>query len=233
METALIAEEREAGCGIELLKRAASNLDLDGALAWLYISHLLAPTGPLPANTPSGSARTRLNGKHRVPYFDQSLGREIGTQIFTAPWQIMLHQQPLQPSLLPEVVAPVPVDLAASRAWTALTTSNGASEDLPLGEVIGAIEPSQTGGAWARSLAIASFHWCACNLSAALEGRHIPSRAMLSQFPPKKAPLEEILRARNPFRAIDYWNKAESILSEAKRIELLPTVLPVKKPRGW
>ena len=56
-ETSLSEEEQVAhgglDAGIELLKDAASALDIDDGLAWLYISHLLAPPAPLPPNAAS------------------------------------------------------------------------------------------------------------------------------------------------------------------------------------
>jgi hypothetical protein len=47
-EFVLLDEEREAGHGVELLQQATQELDVDDGIAWLYISDLLAPPGPLP-----------------------------------------------------------------------------------------------------------------------------------------------------------------------------------------
>ncbi len=73
-ETALTDDERNAGHGIELLQSAAAELDLDDGLAWLYISHLLAPPAPLPANAYAGGwvdlddvARKTMGGYARNP----------------------------------------------------------------------------------------------------------------------------------------------------------------------
>ncbi len=73
-ETALTEDERRAGHGIELLQSAASELDLDDALAWLYISHLIAPNAPLPSGNYAGGwidlddvARKTMGGYARNP----------------------------------------------------------------------------------------------------------------------------------------------------------------------
>jgi hypothetical protein len=47
-EFVLLDEEREAGHGMELLWQAIHSLDVDDGIAWLYVSHLLSPPGPLP-----------------------------------------------------------------------------------------------------------------------------------------------------------------------------------------
>lgn len=73
-ETVLLDEERSAGHGIELLHRAAADLDIDDGLAWLYISHLLAPPAPLAHGTYAGGwidlddiARKTMGGYARNP----------------------------------------------------------------------------------------------------------------------------------------------------------------------
>ena len=73
-ETTLLDEERQAGHGIELLQNAAAQLDIDDGLAWLYISHLLAPPSPLAANSYAGGwidlddvARKTMGGYARNP----------------------------------------------------------------------------------------------------------------------------------------------------------------------
>jgi hypothetical protein len=48
-EFVLLDEEREAGHGVELLWQAMRNLDVDDSIAWLYVSHQLAPPAPLPS----------------------------------------------------------------------------------------------------------------------------------------------------------------------------------------
>lgn len=73
-ETKLLEEERSAGYGIELLQQAAGQLDLDDGLAWLYISHLLAPPAPLTQGAYAGGwvdlddvARKTMGGYARNP----------------------------------------------------------------------------------------------------------------------------------------------------------------------
>ena len=73
-ETSLTEDERRAGHGIELLQNAASELDLDDALAWLYISHLIAPQSPLASGNYAGGwidlddvARKTMGGYARNP----------------------------------------------------------------------------------------------------------------------------------------------------------------------
>lgn len=270
-ETALTEDERQAGHGIELLEKAATELDLDDGLAWLYISHLLAPPAPLPQHaaalawidlddvarkTMGGyprnpeeaierrrkvwyairyGARAYIGGRRSVPYFDKTTGREIETEIYTAPWQILQRQQAVQPSLFPDDdEIPVRVELVASRAWTALTTSPDTAQYLPLGEVIGAIPPSQAGGAWARSLGMGYFQWCRCNLQAALRGDAPPGREfLLSQFPSKKSPYDTLLSGPNPKRALEYWCSAEDYLRDAGIIEAPPGERQPAKRKNW
>ncbi len=50
----LLAEEREAGFGVDLLKQITDRLDVDAAFALLYISHCLAPPAPLPQHAYAG-----------------------------------------------------------------------------------------------------------------------------------------------------------------------------------
>ncbi len=73
-ETVLLEEERNAGHGIELLQNAAAQLDIDDGLAWLYISHLLAPPAPLSQGAYAGGwidlddvARKTMGGYARNP----------------------------------------------------------------------------------------------------------------------------------------------------------------------
>ena len=73
-ETTLLEEERRAGHGIELLQNAAAQLDIDDGLAWLYISHLLAPPSPLAPNAYAGGwidlddvARKTMGGYAHTP----------------------------------------------------------------------------------------------------------------------------------------------------------------------
>lgn len=271
-ETALTEDERNAGHGIELLQRAAAELDLDDGLAWLYISHLLAPPAPLPANSYAGGwvdlddvarktmggyarnpqeaierrrkiwhairygARTHISGRRTVPYFDKTTGQQIETEIHTTPWQIMKEQTPVQPSLFPENDdnVPVRVELVASREWTALTTSAETAQYLPLGEILGAIPPSQASGAWARALGMAYFQWCRCNVSKALNGEPPPSREwLLEQFPSKKSNFHTVLQSSNPQRAVEYWRGAESHLIDGRIITCdSETVAPMRR-KGW
>ena len=270
-ETVLSDEERRMSLGIDLLSKAAGELDLDDCFIWLYISDLIAPAGPLQAGNYAGGwidlndvarktlggyapnpeeahkrrrkvwhairygARAFVGGQRSVPYFDKASGKKIETEIYTTPWQVVSRQQPVQPSLFPDEEEGVPtsVELVASREWTTLTTSPNTAQFLPLGEMLGAIPPSQPSGAWARALGLAYMHWCRLHLQEALDGKAPPSRRhLLEQFPTKTAPFDGILESDDPGRALKYWNGAEVYLREIGFIEGNAS-RPPRARKGW
>jgi hypothetical protein len=271
-ETTLLEEERKAGHGIELLQNAAAQLDIDDGLAWLYISHLLAPPSPLAPNAYAGGwvdlddvarrtmggyarnpkeagerrakvwrairygARSHIGGKRSVPYFDKTSGKEILTEIYTSPWQIVSRQQTGQLPLFAhdEEEAPVRVELVASREWTALTTEASTAQYLPFGEVLGALPANQAGGAWARVLGLAYINWCRRRVQQALAGQELPTRReLLDAFPSKVAPYRDILVGKDPRRALSYWQSAETWLQESQIIEEGGAPYQPQARKGW
>lgn len=270
-ETVLLEEERKAGHGIELLQNAAAQLDIDDGLAWLYISHLLAPPSPLAPNAYAGGwvdlddvarktmggyarnpkeaaerrtkvwralrygARSHIGGKRSVPYFDKTTGKEIPTEIYTSPWQIVSRQQPGQlPLFGEEEAAPVRVELVASREWTALTTEASTAQYLPFGEILGGLPANQAGGAWARVLGLAYINWCRRRVKQAIAGEELPCRReLLDAFPSKVAPYRDILEGANPIRALTYWQSAELLLKEAQIIETSGELYKPATRKGW
>ncbi len=271
-QTMLLEEERRAGHGIELLQNAAAQLDIDDGLAWLYISHLLAPPSPLAPNAYAGGwidlddvarktmggyarnpeearmrrvkvwraicygARSQIGGRRSVPYFDKTSGKEIPTEIYTSPWQIVARQETGQLPLFPdgEEDAPVRVELVASREWTALTTESSTAQYLPFGEVLGALPSNQAGGAWARVLGLAYINWTRRRLEQALEGKELPSRQeFLDTFPSKVAPYRDILGSKDPRRALSYWQSAEMLLREMQIIETNAALWVPTSRKGW
>ena len=271
-ETTLLEEERKAGHGIELLQNAAAQLDIDDGLAWLYISHLLAPPSPLAPNAYAGGwvdlddvarrtmggyarnpkeagerrakvwrairygARSHIGGKRSVPYFDKTSGKEILTEIYTSPWQIVSRQQTGQLPLFAhdEEEAPVRVELVASREWTALTTEASTAQYLPFGEVLGALPANQAGGAWARVLGLAYINWCRRRVQQALAGQELPTRReLLDAFPSKVAPYRDILEGKDPRRALAYWQSAETWLLKSQIIETGGAPYEPQARKGW
>jgi hypothetical protein len=270
-EMVLLDEERQAGHGIELLQTVASQLDIDDGLAWLYISHLLAPPSPLASNAYAGGwvdlddvarktlggyarnpkeaqerrakawrairygARSFIGGKRSIPYFDKTSGKEIQTEIYTSPWQIVSRQQNAQLPLFGEEDAPpVRVELVASREWTALTTEASTAQYLPFGEILGALPANQAGGAWARVLGLAYVNWCRRRVKQALAGEEVPVRCeLLEAFPSKVAPYRDILEGNNPVRALTYWQSAEMLLKEAQIIETSAELYKPASRKGW
>ncbi|HEX9998191.1 MAG TPA: hypothetical protein VGB45_13710 [Abditibacterium sp.] len=270
-ETVLLEEERNAGHGIELLQNAAAQLDIDDGLAWLYISHLLAPPMPLAQGAYAGGwvdlddiarktmggyarnpkeaaarrakvwrairygARANIGGQRSVPYFDKSSGKEIPTQIYTSPWQIVSRQRVAQLPLFGENdEPPVRVELVASREWTALTTDISTAQYLPFGEVLGVLPANQAGGAWARVLGLAYINWSRRRIKEALVGEGLPPRGeLLDAFPSKVAPFREILEGKDPRRALSYWQAAEILLCESQIIETDAVLYEPATRKSW
>ena len=268
-EVQLTCEEICAGFGLEILQKAASELDLDSGLIWLYVSNLLAPRnaeewaqnggwidledvarktlGGYADNPKDGIERRRkvwhalkygaravVSGQRSVPYFDKNTWQWMDTRIETSPWQILSQQKPMQPSLTGEDEIPLRVEIVPSNAWLHLTASSQTAQFLPLGELLGAVSPSRTSGAWARALGMAYIHWCRLNLEAALSGEAPPSREFLmAQFPPRSSDFNELLSGNDPSRAIKYWCDAEDILREIGFLESMPSARKPEKRKGW
>jgi hypothetical protein len=180
-------------------------------------------------------ARSHIGGKRSVPYFDKTSGKEIQTEIYTSPWQIVSRQQIGQMPLFgDDDAAPVRVELVASREWTALTTEASTAQYLPFGEILGALPANQAGGAWARVLGLAYINWCRRRLKQAIEAEEIPTRReLLDAFPSKVAPYRDILAGSNPLRALTYWQSAEMLLKEAEIIETSGEIYKPVSRKGW
>jgi hypothetical protein len=166
-------------------------------------------------------ARAFVGGARSIPYFDKQTGVEIPSRIYTAPWQISGLQESETPCLWPELDVPLRVRLVASPEWTALTTHRDAAQWLPLAEKIGAISGNQPGGAWARALALSYLTWCRIDPHAALAGQTPSRQKLLNTNTPKKQPYKELLGTKNANRIREYWETAESHLSDAGIIQLV------------
>lgn len=162
--------------------------------------------------------RARIIGQRNRRYIDRKSGETIETVISSAPWAILEQETPVEPTLFPEMgVAPLRVELVASRAWTRLTTLPETAQYLPMGELLGAIPGAKPSGAWARvlGLALASF-WRRHSQTAAGGGLKPTREELLDRYKPATAPVAEVLGSTNPRRALEYWAGALQILVDCE-----------------
>ncbi len=160
-------------------------------------------------------ARANIMGNRTGVYRDPTSGEEIATHIEGPIWRFMKEERPIQPSLFAEDEVPLRVQIAVSPEWTKLTTSSSLAQFLPSGELLGSIAPDKPSGAWARIVGLALVSLWRRKSRETLEGTLWATRhELLTVYPPKIAPLEEVLASNNPRRALDYWHGALSILVE-------------------
>ena len=184
-------------------------------------------------------ARANIMGNRTGVYRDPSSGQEITTHIEGPIWRFMKEERPVQASLFAEEEVPLRVQIAVSPEWTKLTTTSSLAQFLPSGELLGSIAPDKPSGAWARVMGLALMSLWRRKPRETLEGALYATRhELLSVYPPKVAPLEEILGGANPRRALDYWHGALAILVEKGVLDKSgeAAVLPsqVVLPRqGW
>ncbi len=155
-------------------------------------------------------ARASIVGRRSGHYVDKRTGEQIETVIEAPAWSVMEKEKAAHPSLFPHIgEAPLRVELAASRAWTRLTTLPETAQYLPMGELLGAIPGNKPSGAWARTLGLALANFWRRQPRAALDGSLQPTRReLLDRYVPKTAPPHEVLTGKNPTRAIEYWHGA-------------------------
>ncbi|HEX8465539.1 MAG TPA: hypothetical protein VF627_13055 [Abditibacterium sp.] len=161
-------------------------------------------------------ARASIVGQRRGEYVDRKTGERIETIIDEPAWLVVSKEKAAQPRLFPDVgEVPLRVELAASRAWTRLTTLPETAQYLPMGELLGAIPGNKPSGAWARVLGLALANFWRRQPRAATDGGLKPSRReLLDRYTPKAAAPRDVLSSINPRRAIEYWHGALQILVE-------------------
>lgn len=161
-------------------------------------------------------ARASIVGQRNGEYVDRKTGQRIETIIDSPPWAVLEREKPAQPKLFPEIQeTPLRVRLVASQAWTRLTTLPETAQYLPMGELLGAIPGNKPSGAWARVLGLSLANFWRRQPRAALDQHLKPTRReLLDRYTPKAAPPSEILKSRDPRRAIEYWHGALQILVE-------------------
>ena len=161
-------------------------------------------------------SRAVVTGRRTGAYVDRHTGKEIPTQIESAPWKIMSNERPLQDSLFMEDrPAPVRVYLAISKEWEELLTHRDLAQYLPLGELLGAIPPNQVAGDWARSIGLCLARLWRWRSRETVAGQVNPTRReILTHYTPKTKTVEEYLDGDNPKRAVEYYREALNILLE-------------------
>lgn len=160
-------------------------------------------------------ARANVLGSRTGVYRDPASGEEISTHIEGPIWRFMKEEHPVQTSLFAEEEVPLRVQIAVSSEWTKLTTVSSLAQFLPSGELLGSIPPDKPSGAWARVMGLALLSLWRRKPRETLEGTLKPTRReLLTVYPPKGAPLDEILESNNPRRAVEYWHSALGILVE-------------------
>lgn len=255
VELSLSLEEQRAGLTTQALESLTSAQDADSALAFLYISHVLAtPNSGIVQEfaggkidfddviskigwDPRSSAerremhrriyefitfgeRAHVIGRRRGAYKDKHTGELIDTELRTPLWRVLTDETPAQKSLFPQEEVPIRVDLVLSREWTKLLTSPRTAQYLPMGERLGAIPGNKASGAWARIIGLALGSFWRRNPRESLEGSLKPTRReLLTRYPPKTGPVEELLASKNPRLAIDYWCGALAILVEKNLLQ--------------
>ena len=180
--------------------------------------------------------KAHINGKRKGPTYKDANGNEIDTTINGAAWRVMKTETPDPSKKYPASETPVRAEIVVSKELTALITSPYTAQYLPMAEILGAIPGSQAAGAWARVIGVAlmSFwrrHPCETvhteektNTEGNIETVWAPTlrptrRELLDHFAAKVAPYEEILKSKNPARAIKYWCAALGILADCGFIE--------------
>jgi len=160
--------------------------------------------------------RASIVGQRSGTYVDKKTGEKIETVIEAPAWVILEKEKAAQPRLLPDQgEVPLRVELAASRAWTRLTTLPETAQYLPMGELLGAIPGNKPSGAWARVLGLALANFWRRQPRAALVSTIKPTRReLLDRYTPKTAPPDEILNSKDPRRAVEYWHGALQILTD-------------------
>lgn len=161
--------------------------------------------------------------------------RVISTRVHAPLLQVVrwwMPDQPPLPGMLGEVVdeqyealflsVPRIVEVRLSEEWHDLISASSLGEFLEGIQTVMSLPGQQPSGAWARSIALAlaslwrreAEHYLAA-IEAAKRGnapsillRRLSRRALISDYRPTKAPLEQLLMQTNPARAVTYWAAA-------------------------
>ena len=162
--------------------------------------------------------RATILGERSTPYIDRKTKRKIETRVTHALWRITERRELEQGTLSESEAdrAPVAAKVAITERIAELITSPVTAQFLPMGEVLGAIPPGRASGAWARVIGLALMSFWRRHPDKSLNGYYQPTRReLLTHFPPKVAPLDELLATgRNTFRIIEYWHEALNLLVE-------------------
>jgi len=163
--------------------------------------------------------RAMIVGERTTPYVNRKTKTKFDTQVSHPLWRVTEQREPAQGTLDETASeadrAPVAVKVAITEKIAELITSPITAQFLPMGEVLGAIPPGRASGAWARVIGLALMSFWRRNPEKSLNGYYQPTRReLLTHFPPKVAPLNEVLASQNNARAIEYWHDALRALVE-------------------
>ena len=187
-------------------------------------------------------ARAIVIGNRTYKYFEKD-GAPIDTRIEAPLWAFLAAQQRVDSplSLFPSFDVPVQQEIVLSREWLHLVTRTDLAHMLPMGEVLGSIPADQPSGAWARVIGLALANLWRRESKLILAGElAVPRKELLTRYTPKLNPVEEILKGRDPGRALQYWHQSLDILVDAgflaKEGSATERYVPQKegrKPAGW
>ena len=164
--------------------------------------------------------RAEIVGQRSGTYRDKITDAEIETRIDSAPWRVMGEEKAAQGSLFPDGDIPLRVELGASDEWLRLLLNPSTAQFLPYGEVLGAIPSAKPSGAWARIIGLALANlWRRKPREALGSELKLLRRDLLTHYTPRTGLVEEVLKGRNPIRALEYWFCALEILVETGFIE--------------
>lgn len=159
-------------------------------------------------------ARAHIIGQRTYKHRDTMTGEEKDTYVDSPPWMLGgQRREAEQASLFDDDPAPLSVEIAATPMWTELTTKPDMAQFLPLGEVLGAIPGGKPAGAWARVIGLALSNFWRRKPREVMSNTIYPvRRELLERYTPTTGPIDEILKSKNPQRAIEYWAGALRIL---------------------
>lgn len=184
--------------------------------------------------------RAVVIGERSTPYANPSDKKKIETSINTAVWRVTATKK-VDGELPFADSVPIAAEIVIAPAIAALVTNPLTAQFLPMGETLGAVPGNKPSGAWARVIGLALASFWRRHPQKSLSGEYQPTRReLLTHYPPKVAPIEEVLDSQNNGRAIEYWCDALGVLAKlgilAREGEVLRTAKEIRAsvpPRDW
>ena len=158
--------------------------------------------------------RGKVKGVRKGKTINPDTFKEMDTRIDAPIWKMGATESDVQLSLIASYEIPRSVELLLSREWLPFLTDPRLVQFLPLGELLGNIDPNQPSGAWARVIGMTlAHHWRIFPRQTLAKTMFMDRKEMLTRYIPKRAPVDELFASDRPGRALDYWRKALDILS--------------------